>query len=82
MDESNCAIHAHIRRPEDYKVLNNTHENSIVIKTEQGNAILTINGNVVLMMAMDLVKVVATRMMQDVNKEIEGLNVLKQKTGF
>ena len=72
MDISNCAIHSHIRRPEDYKILNNTQENSIDIKTEHGDIILTIDRNVILLMAMDLVKVIAARIKQEVNKEIEG----------
>ena len=77
MDEFNCAIHAHIQRPADYQILNDTDENRIVIKTEQGDIILTIDRNVILMMAMDLVKVVAARIMQEVNKETECSNVFK-----
>jgi hypothetical protein len=76
MDKSKCAVHARIRRPEDYKILNNTHENSIGIKTVQGNVILTIDGNVALMMAMDLVIAITARMKQDVNKEIADLTDL------
>jgi hypothetical protein len=81
MDESNYAIHAihaHIRNPEDYKISNcSQHENSILIKTEQGNVILTIDGDVALMMAMDLTKAVVARMKQDVNKEIETLSIFE-----
>jgi hypothetical protein len=76
MDESNSAIHARIRRPRDYQILNNTHDTSIVIKTEQSDVILTINGNVALMIAMDLVKATAARMKQDIKKEIADLTDL------
>jgi hypothetical protein len=78
MDESNFAIHAHIRNPEDYKILKSAlNENSIVIKTDQGNVILTIDGDVALMMAMDLTKAIIARMKQDVNQEIENLSLFE-----
>jgi hypothetical protein len=77
MDESNRVIHGHIRKPEDYKILNDTvHETCMVIKTELGEVILAIDGNVALMMAMDFVKAVAARMKQDVSKEIMDLTDL------
>ncbi len=74
MNESSYTIHAHIRKTEDYQISNGTPpENHIVIKTEQGEVILTIDRNVALTMAMDLVKVITTRIKQDVNKEIGAL---------
>lgn len=77
MDEFNCRIQAHIHKAADYKMSNdNPHENSIVIKTDQGDVILTIERKVALMLAMDLVKAVATRMKQEVNKEIKDLSDL------
>ena len=77
MDELNRVIHGHIRKPEDYKILNDTsHETSMAIKTEQGEVILVIDGNVALMIAMDFVKAVAARMKQDVSKEITDLTDL------
>jgi hypothetical protein len=78
MDESNCRIHAHIGKPDDYQIsIGNPQENSIVIKTDQGDVILTVERKVALMMAMDLVKAVATRMKQEINKEIKDLSDLK-----
>ena len=78
MDESNCRIHAHIHKPDDYKILNDKpHQNSIVIKTNQGDVILTMERKVSLVMAMDLVKAVATCMKQEINKEIKDLSDLK-----
>ena len=78
MDESNCRIHAHIGKPDDYQIsIGNPQENSIVIKTDQGDVILTVERKVALLMAMDLVKAVATRMKQEINKEIKDLPDLK-----
>ena len=78
MDESNCRIHAHIGKPDDYQIsIGNPQENSIVIKTDQGDVILTVERKVALLMAMDLVKAVATCMKQEINKEIEDLSDLK-----
>jgi hypothetical protein len=78
MAESNCRIHAHIHKPDDYQIsIDNPQQNSIVIKTDQGDVILTIERKVALLMAMDLVKAVATRMKQEINKEIKDLSDLK-----
>jgi hypothetical protein len=78
MNESSYAIHAHIRKQDDYQISNDTpQENRIVIKTEQGEVILTIDENVALMMAVDLVKAAAARMKRDIDKEIVALPVTK-----
>jgi cell fate (sporulation/competence/biofilm development) regulator YmcA (YheA/YmcA/DUF963 family) len=78
MDESNCVVHAHIRKPDDYQIVNDTpYANSFVIKTELGDVILTIDFKIALMMAMDLVKAVAARIKQDVNKEMTDISALE-----
>jgi hypothetical protein len=78
MAESNCRIHAHIRKPDEYKIsIDNPYQNSIVIKTGQGDVILTIERKVALMLAMDLIKAVVTRMRQELNQEIKDLSDLK-----
>ena len=78
MDESNCRIHARIRKPEDYKIISdNPYQNSIVIKTDQGDVFLTMERKVALTIATDLVKTVTARMKQEINKEIKNLSDLK-----
>jgi cell fate (sporulation/competence/biofilm development) regulator YmcA (YheA/YmcA/DUF963 family) len=78
MDESNCVVHAHIRKPDDYQIVNDTpYDHSFVIKTELGDVILTIDFKIALVMAVDLVKAVTAHIKQDVNKEITDLTALE-----